>query len=235
MNCILLFSTDFIGEKSVAITDKRLDHIRQVHKASSGDSLRVGILNGKLGIGIIRSLDGTSCVMDVDLMEKPPVAMPLTLVLALPRPKVFRRVLECITAMGVKKIYVIETWRVEKGYWDSPFLKDEEIRSHCIAGLEQARDTVMPSIEFKKKFKPFAEDDIPEIIKNTQALVAHPGSQSPCPSGILGPITLAIGPEGGFIPFEVELLKKQGFKAVNFGSRILRVEHVIPAILGKLF
>lgn len=47
-------------------------------------------------------------------------------------------------------------------------------------------------------------------------------------------ITLAIGSEVGFIDSEVELLCKQGF-FITLGERILRVEHAIPAILGKLY
>jgi len=235
MNSILLFQNDFIAENRVAITGRRLQHIMHVQRALCGDTLKVGVLNGNLGTGTVCSIDATCCLMDVELSTPPPAAMPLTLILALPRPKVFQRLLECVTAMGVKKIYILETWRVEKSYWSSPVLNEDESRPHVIAGLEQCCDTMMPTIECKKRFKPFVEDEIPEIIKNTKAFVAHPGSEAKCPAGISGSATLAIGPEGGFIPYEIEMLIKQGFKAVGFGTRILRVEHVVPAILGKLF
>ncbi|RYZ96209.1 MAG: 16S rRNA (uracil(1498)-N(3))-methyltransferase, partial [Moraxellaceae bacterium] len=44
-----------------------------------------------------------------------------------------------------------------------------------------------------------------------------------------------IGPEGGFIPYEIDLLNKQGFEVVNLGERIMRVETVVPYLLGRLF
>jgi RsmE family RNA methyltransferase len=236
MNLILLFESDFTGPDRVMLTGRRLAHMLAVHKAKAGDTLRVGIVNGLMGTGTVVSINKTSCEMEVSCTDlRPPAPLPCTLLLALPRPKVLRRLIECVAAMGVKKIYIMETWRVEKSYWKSPFLADNVLREHCILGLEQACDTIMPEILLRQKFKPFVEDEVPAIIKNTLAIVAHPPAERPCPHDVKGPITLAIGPEGGFIPFEIDLLKKQGFEEANLGPRVLRVEHVVPAILGRAF
>jgi len=235
MNLILLFESDFTGNKRAVLTGRRLAHMTDVHKAKPGDTLRVGIVNGLVGTGTVLSIDAASCEMEVACADAPPAPLPCTLLLALPRPKVLRRLIECVAAMGVKKIYIMETWRVEKSFWESPFLKEEVLKEHCVLGLEQSRDTMMPEITIRRRFKPFVEDEIPEIIKNTRALVAHPPAEDPCPRKVEGLVTLAIGPEGGFIPFEADLLKKLGFEEVNFGKRVLRVEHIVPAMLGRLF
>jgi RsmE family RNA methyltransferase len=207
----------------------------EVHKAAPGDTLRVGVLDGKMGEGSVVSIDSRSCKMNVLLEKNPPLPLPLTLMIALPRPKALRRIIEGVTAMGVKRIYIMETWRVEKSFWKSPFIKKECLEEHCVLGLEQACDTMMPVIEFRRRFKPFVEDEIPAIIKSTRALVAHPGAEKRCPHQVKEPVTLAIGPEGGFIPYEIELLKKHGFEDVNFGNRILRTEWFVPAVIGRLF
>jgi RsmE family RNA methyltransferase len=235
MNLILLFESDFTDAGHVVLTGRRLKHMTDVHKAKPGDALRVGLFNGFLGTGTVASINETSCEMDVVCADVPPAPLSCTLLLAMPRPKVLRRLIECITAMGGKKIYIMETWRVEKGYWESPVLSDNVLREHVILGLEQAGDTVAPEIIIKRRFKPFVEDEVPAIVKNTRAIVAHPQAESLLRSQLNGPVTLAIGPEGGFIPLEIELFKKQGFEEVNVGPRILRVEHVVPAILGRLF
>jgi RsmE family RNA methyltransferase len=209
--------------------------MQNVQKAAIGDSLRVGLLNGKTGNGIITSKTTVSCSLEVSLVDNPPLSLPVILLLALPRPKALCRIIETVTAMGVKQIYIIESWRVEKGFWNSPALEPGSLREHCILGLEQACDTIMPAIFIRRRFKPFAEDEVPALIANTRALVAHPGAIAECPRQVSEAVTLAIGPEGGFIPYEIELLKKQGFLDVNMGARILRVENAVPALLARLF
>jgi RsmE family RNA methyltransferase len=92
----------------------------------------------------------------------------------------------------------------------------------------------MPDIQVKKRFKPFVQDELPAVAKGTRMLVAHPYGRTECPRAIKGPVTLALGPEGGFIPYEIEMLEKAGFEAVTLGKRILRVEHALPAIIGRL-
>ncbi|HUI91311.1 MAG TPA: 16S rRNA (uracil(1498)-N(3))-methyltransferase [Chitinivibrionales bacterium] len=235
MNLILLYQSDFTDTSLVELKGRRLKHMLEVHRAKPADTLRVGLLNGKVGTGTVESIDLKSCRMEVVLDQNPPPPLPLTLLLALPRPKVLRRIVEAVASFGVKHLYIIETWRVEKSFWKSPLIKKESLEDHCVLGLEQACDTVMPEIEFRRRFKPFVEDEAPEIIKNTRALVAHPVAEQNCPYHVKEPITLAVGPEGGFIPYEIELLKKQGFEDVNFGKRILRTEWFVPAVVGRLF
>lgn len=235
MNLILLFEDDFIAPQRVRLHGRRLQHVLSVHRARVGDALRVGMVNAQLGGGTITALDSDAMDMDVRLEHPPPPALPITLLLALPRPKSLKKVLQAVTAMGVKRIVLLATWRVEKSFWDSPVLSPEGLREQMILGLEQARDTVLPGITVRKRFKPFVEDEVPDLIRGTRALVAHPSAPQTCPRDVRSPVTLAVGPEGGFIPYEVELLQAQGFEAVSLGARSLRVEHVVPALLGRLF
>jgi 16S rRNA (uracil1498-N3)-methyltransferase len=235
MNLILLFESDFINKAHVVVKGRRLNHMTDVHRAQAGDTLQVGVLNGKMGTGKVLSIDSKSCEMEIVLDANPPPPLPLTLLLALPRPKALRRIIECVTAMGVKRIYIIETWRVEKSFWASPLITMKSLEEHCVLGLEQACDTVMPDIAFKRRFKPFIEDEVPALIKNTRAIVAHPGAENSLPHHVNEPITLAVGPEGGFIPYEVGMFHTQGFEDVNFGERILRTEWFVPAIIGRMF
>jgi RsmE family RNA methyltransferase len=172
--------------------------------------------------------------MRVELTEPPPKPLPLTLIVAMPRPKSFMKCLEVATVLGIKKMYFMHSFRVEKHYWGSARLSQDYIRDHLLLGLEQARDTVLPAIEFKRRFKPFVEDELPALVKGTRALAAHPYGAAPCPYHVERPVTLAIGPEGGFIPYEVDMLKAVGFEDVSVGERILRVEHAVAALIGRI-
>jgi RsmE family RNA methyltransferase len=171
--------------------------------------------------------------MEVVLDRDPPPPLDVTLLMALPRPKVLNRVIAAVTSLGVKRIFLINAWRVEKSYWRSPRMSEENLREQAMAGLEQARDTLLPSIEARRLFRPFVEEELPSIIEGTAALVAHPYAAEQCPRAIEQPLTLAIGPEGGFIQKEIDSLTKIGFRAVTMGPRILRVETAIAAFLGR--
>ncbi|MHB8846497.1 MAG: 16S rRNA (uracil(1498)-N(3))-methyltransferase [Nitrospirota bacterium] len=235
MNLILLFPDDMVTVERARLSGRRLRHVRTVHRAAAGDALAVGMLGGRIGTGTITRIDDEVLEMDVRLAHDPPAALPLTVILALPRPKVLRRVMYSLAVLGVKRIVLVNAARVEKSYWQSPFLDPDVINQQLVLGLEQARDTMLPEVLLKPLFKPFVQDELPALAKGTLALVAHPGAPGSCPRQIAGPVTLAIGPEGGFIPFEIELLGAAGLDPINIGQRILNVETAIPALISRIF
>lgn len=233
MNLILLHDEDFMSDSIVTLTGRRLQHVLTVHRAEVNDCLRVGKIDGQLGSGKVIELTIDRLQLEVQLDREPPPPLPLTLLLALPRPKMLKRVLQSVTSLGVKQIYLINSYRVEKSFWGSPLLQQEKLQEQLLLGLEQARDTLLPQIHLKPRFKPFVEDELPQIASATTAYVAHPVAAATCPMGSSGPTTLAIGPEGGFIPYEVEKLQEQGFIPISLGERILRVETAVPVLLSR--
>ncbi len=236
MNLILLFPEDFIPDTSrVHLKGRRLQHVQDVHRAQLGNELCVGLIDGRIGTGKICLLNQSALEMEVHLHCDPPPPLPLTLVMALPRPKVLKRVLITATSMGVKEFFLVNSWRVEKSFWKSPVLGEERLREALVLGLEQAKDTRLPRVELRSRFKPFVEDELPALAAERLALVAHPTGARPCPRNIAQPAILAIGPEGGFIPYEVDMLSARGFAPVTLGERILRVEAAVPALLSRLY
>ena len=169
------------------------------------------------------------------LYEEPvPAKLPVTLIVAMPRPKVLRRLVMDAVTLGVEKIILLHSYRVDKSYWQTPFL--QQLDQYVTLGLEQAGDTIAPKVEIYKRFKPFVEDILPSLISaNCPAYVAHPYSDAKMPFAIQHSCTIVIGPEGGFIPYEIDLLVKNGCQAMSLGSRIIRTETVIPYVLGRLF
>ncbi|APE31488.1 16S rRNA (uracil(1498)-N(3))-methyltransferase [Halomonas aestuarii] len=237
MNLILLSPEDIETPRLARVRDpRRLAHLREVHRARPGDTLILGIEGGRLGRGQLLALDDGEARFDItDLDQAPPPALPVHLVLALPRPRMLARSLEHVTALGVKRITLLNTRRVEKSYWQSPELDDEKIRRHLVLGLEQARDTLVPEVTLAKGFRPFVEDRLPGLLEGRRGLVAHPGMPLDCPRGLDEPALLLVGPEGGFIPWEVEQLLEAGCEGIHLGPRILRVETAVTALLARLF
>ncbi|HEX3108702.1 MAG TPA: 16S rRNA (uracil(1498)-N(3))-methyltransferase [Thermoanaerobaculia bacterium] len=230
MNLVLLFEEDFVNDGIVRLHGRRAEHIARVHRAGEGDALVVGIADGQIGSGTVTKMTSDSVELRVVLDRDPPPPLPLTLILALPRPKVLNRVIASATSLGVKEIHLINAWRVEKSYWKSPKLAEDNLREQCIAGLEQARDTVFPRVNLHRFFRQFVEGFSSEAMK----LVAHPHAMDECPRNVNGPIALAVGPEGGFIAEELASFERIGFRPVTMGERILRVETAVAALISRL-
>jgi len=235
MNIILFDKNDYHqNRETIRLYDRRFVHISEVLRSKKNDVLKIGRINGKLGTGKILDMNDRFIDISVNLDKEPPLPSNITLLLALPRPKILRRTLKHITALGIKKIFLINSFRVDKSYWQSPVLERENIRDIFLDSLSQSCDTVLPELYMRPLFRPFVEDELPDIIKNTIPVIAHPKAAEKI-SGISGKhVTLAIGPEGGFIPYEVTKLKDCGFKEFNFGERILPVETAVPAIISIL-
>jgi RsmE family RNA methyltransferase len=194
----------------------------------------VGKINGQVGIGEVIQHDQQSTLVRIKLSQTGPKALPLSLLLAIPRPKMLRRILQTCATLGVAEIKLINSAKVEKSFWQTPVLQDHEVCEQFLLGMEQGGITYMPKLTQAKLFKPFVEDQLEPWAANTHKLVAHPRNAKPCPPSSLKPTTLAIGPEGGFTDYEVNKLLAQGFTSISLGSRILRVETAIPVAITKL-
>ena len=255
MNCILLPATNFSGDSAQINTVAQIAHINKVLSAKVGDSLKIGQLGGNLGAAIIKHITPENIQLrDVQLTMAPPPKLDLTVVLALPRPKVLRRLIMDMTALGVRDIILINSYRTQKSYWQSPMLG--RLDEFVLEGLQQSVDTVAPRISLQKRFKPFIEDELAPLITN-RAIVAHPYAAmsfsqylqqqtlvTPEKDEILStdcslsnktvlPSMVFIGAEGGWIDYEIELLATQGCQTVHIGQRILRTEAAVNVILGQ--
>lgn len=235
MNLVLLQADKISDQHQAKIHGRQFQHIVTTLKAKVGDTLSVGIENGALGQAEIISLAPDHALVQIECNQAPPAALPLRLVLALPRPKMLRRTLQSCISMGVKDIVLINSWKVEKSYWQTPWLSETALYDNAVLGLEQAKDTMLPRIALRKLFKPFVEDELADFAGDSQRILAHPGGNEACPINLSRACTLVIGPEGGFTEYEAQKIQEQGFEAVNIGSRILRVETAVPALISRLF
>ena len=223
------------GSSRVRIAGRRRRHAEEILRATAGDALRVGVVGGRLGTARIVSLDAEHLELETTLDRDPPPKRPLHVVLALPRPPVFRRLLSTLASLGAERILVVGTSRTEKSFWQSHAVLPGSMRERLLLGLEQANDTRVPELECHRWFEPLVEEVLPSRLVGRRALLAHPGAATPCPHAVEGPVTVFIGPEGGLVDYEVERLVGLGFEAVHLGARALRVEPVVPLLVGRLF
>jgi len=235
LNLVLIFPEDLVSPQVARLGGRRLAHVRAVHRAHMGDELAVGLLGGRMGRGRVLRLDDEALELALELEQEPPPKLPLNLVIAAPRPKVLNRVVAAAASLGVARIVLLNAWKVEKAYWASPRMRLENLREQLLLGLEQAKDTVLPELRLARLFRPFVEDELPDLVGGGTGLMAHPGSGEAAPMPLVTPVTLAIGPEGGWIEAEVQSLLKAGLKPLDLGPRILRTETALATLVGKLF
>jgi len=236
MNIVLLEPSEIVEQRAF-IDDERAKHIAKILRAAPGDSIRVGVVDGKIGqgvIGTIHSRPPYALDMRVVFDESPPPPSRVDLVVALPRPIMFKRVLSQATTLGVKNFHIINASRVEKSFWDARAIEPHAYRSHLLKGLEQAVDTRLPRICFHRGFESFIEKKIPALKQEYDHLVmADPrctNSVRELVENSQGRVLLAVGPEGGWIDYEVDKMVTSGFKGLGLGSRILRVDTAVIAL-----
>lgn len=234
MNIVLLEAEQTQSEFWKIDNPRQLQHLSQHVQLNAGDTLKVGIRNGQRYLTEVVTISEQHILLRPIQVEAVPAKLPVHLILALPRPKVLRRIIMDAVTLGVQRISLIHSYRVDKSYWQSPFL--QHLDDYVTLGLEQAGDTIEPEIQLYKRFKPFVEDVLPTFISDQKpAYVAHPYAEQQMPHAIQHSCCLIVGPEGGFIPFEVDLFKKNGCQARRLGNRILRTETAVSHILGRLF
>ena len=230
---LLLEKEDFISENTAVITGRRFERLNNFIHIEIGKMLKSGIRNGDCGKAEVISISKESTTVRFSAETPPPEPPPLTLIIALQRPQTFGKVIHSAVSMGVKKIHFIHTFKVEKSYWQSSRLLPENLSEEITLAMEQSADPVEPELFFHRRFKIFADDELEQIAGSTLRLFGDPSGTAPAP--VLGtPVTLVLGPEGGFTDYEINTFKEHNFQGISLGTRILRTEFALAALLGKL-
>ena len=235
MNLILFEAREVTADGRITLGERRAAHIREVLRAQPGDTLRVGLLDGPRGTATVAAVAPEGVTLQCAWDGGPPEPPRVDLLLALPRPKVLRRLWAQLAALGVGRILLTNAARVERVYFDTHVLQPEIYRPLLIEGLQQAQDTRLPEVSVHKQLKILVEDQLDGLFPDSLRLVAHPAVRLPLadalPGRYAGRLLLAVGPEGGWTPYELDLLTRHGFLPVSLGLRTLRSDTACVALL----
>ena len=230
----ILFESSEIADGVATFSDARAEHILAVLHGEVGQTLKTGELDGRIGTGEIVSIEGRTVAVKVSHTEES-LRPWCDLVLAPPRPRVMKRLLPQLASLGVGTIVLVGAKKVEKDFWGATLLKEENYRPLLVDGLMQAGTSVVPRMETRKNFRRFVGDELDSLFPTANRVVGHPGGAPNAPAQKPGRLLLAVGPEGGWTDDEVSLLESHGFSRYSLGSRILRTDTALVALLARLW
>jgi len=238
MNMLLLDKSEVARDLSVEVRGRRAKHLLSVLRAEPGRILRAGLLNGRSGEAEVTAVLPDSvrlrCLFDP---EGAPMGSGISLLLALPRPKVLKRLWAPLASLGVDRILLTNAEKVERAYFDTHWLLPEHYVPLLKEGLEQACRTRAPEVSVHMRLKPLVEDDLGRICGEASRLLADPSGpqlSARTARGSNGEVIAAVGPEGGWTDYERALFEANGFKAAGLGPHPLRSDIACVALVSVL-
>ena len=236
----ILFEPSEIRDGVATFGGVRAAHVLDVLHGEVGQVLKTGEIDGPVGTSVITAIAaGPEPTVTVACTHDAPSLQPwVDLILAPPRPRVMKRLLPQLAAMGVGRLVLVGAEKVERDFWGATLLKPENYRPLFVDGLMQAGTSILPELLVRKSFRRFVRDELDALFPQRRRLVAHPYD---APADVCAPsageterLLLAIGPEGGWTDGEVALLEERGFRRYSLGGRILRTDTATIALLAKL-
>jgi RsmE family RNA methyltransferase len=236
VNLVLIEPGEIGSRGLVTLLGDRAAHLINVLRVAPGQSVRVGVLDGPRGAARVESIGVDAVTLQCTLEDEIPPRPPIDLLLAVPRPKVMRRLWAQIAALGVGQIILTNAEKVERHYFDTHIVTPESYHPLLVEGLQQARDTRLPTVSIHRQLRVLIEDELDGLFPQGRRIVADPSAARPLTDIVAATVDerllLAIGPEGGWNSFELALLNAHGFEKAGMGPRTLRTDTACVALLA---
>ena len=220
---------------SVDLPPEASHHADRVLRLKPDDQVR--LFDGRGGewtARIVRMKPVVHVVLEVYSSASNAPDLQLTLVQSLPAADKMDWVLQKAVELGVAAIQPVVAKRsIVRLSGDKLERRQAHWRNVAIAACEQCASNVVPVIA------PLL--DLPQFMaqpraENETRLIMLPDTVArlrdlPRPQG---PVSILVGPEGGFEEAEVEIAELAGFVATGFGPRVLRTETAGLAVISAL-
>ena len=228
MNSLIL--ENFSG---IVSDPKILKHLHGTLKAKVGDFLKCTVLGEGLCRSEILDLSADRCLLKLGAVRAAQKPW-FNLIVGLSRPQTLKKILEHSTTFGAAQIHFFKAALSEKSYMDSNIFNTDELNDYLKAGLSQSGIYAQVPIVKVDKYNPAQSyENLPQkFILDLNASENFLDLKSEL--DFSRPVTLAFGPERGFIPEDIERFQSAGFKSVKVSSSILRVEHAVYSAVSQL-
>jgi 16S rRNA (uracil1498-N3)-methyltransferase len=220
-----LYHPDLPGRRGEIVSVGTADshHARKVLRLREGDEIALFDGNGREWLARMVDGEGERILLrlESEILE-PEVEPPLEAVLyqSLLRPERMDWVVQKATELGVATLHPFVSERSDLR--DPGQRRLERWRRIAVESCKQCGRRRLPHIEPLGELPPAPQDA-------ALALLLQPGARSIplarlCDRASPGPVLLAVGPESGFTPLEIEAHEGAGWQATELGPRVLRAD-----------
>ena len=213
---------DTFTDTTASLTGDQAAHLARVLRAEPGQIFDV-VANGFLHRAEITSVSDSEVVFTLHEELEADAALPVHLLLAVFKFDHMEWGIEKATELGAERITPVLARRTEKHLSQAAAKRVERWRRIVREAAQQSRRSDVPTVDDPQTLKAALQSVSAETRLllaeteqgNTIATALQQASQS---------VALAVGPEGGWTPEEMQLFTEHGWKHVTLGPRILRAE-----------
>lgn len=245
MNSLIILPEECVDASCAVLSGARAAYAYETHGLRAGQRVKAAVLGGLRGEALARESALGRVVLELSLSIPAREPRPFDLIVGVSRPQTIKKCVQAAVMLGVRSLHFVRSEKGDKSYLQSTALLEENLREESIKALEQVWDSRPPQIVVHKSFRHFCENKIAPLVAAPEVakIVAHP-----CGEGLHAALevsshgadsrrsgaVVAIGPERGWSEAELALLQALGFRVVDLGERVLRVEIAITFLLGQL-
>ena len=228
----------------VALAEDRVHHLRRVLRLAEGDALS---LTDGTGASADAQLVGDGARLSADAVVAPTSGMRLVLAQALSKGRRAEDAVRTACELGVDRLVPVVAERTQ-GRPDARGAEAvvERWRAVAAAALEQSRGVRLAAVDEPIATRALATRPaevgavrlvavpgaapLPDVLRDTLAHVLSDVLRD----ALAGEVVVAIGPEGGWSPQEVDGFVAAGWLPIGLGPTVLRTEHAGPAAVAVI-
>ena len=228
----------------VALAEDRVHHLRRVLRLAEGDALS---LTDGAGASADAQLVGDGARLSADAVVAPTSGMRLVLAQALSKGRRAEDAVRTACELGVDRLVPVVAERTQ-GRPDARGSEAvvERWRAVAAAALEQSRGVRLAAVDEPIATRALATRPaevgavrlvavpgaapLPDVLRDTLAHVLSDVLRD----ALAGEVVVAIGPEGGWSPQEVDAFVAAGWHPIGLGPTVLRTEHAGPAAVAVI-
>lgn len=228
---------------SVVLAGQEAQHLLRVMRAKVGDQIELFDGSGEAFLATIAEAKRNEAVLEIASRETVDRELPadVTIGVALPKGDRQRWLIEKATELGCTKIVPLQTQRGVSQPVDKAI---ERLRRYVIEASKQCGRNRLMEIAAPVEWSHWLAD----FDETSTRLVAHPRKLWPGELGdsdrascsaeeLLAPgrnMAIAVGPEGGFTDEEITAAVEHGWRPIDLGPRILRIETAVACLLSAI-